>query len=115
MESAAYVPPIGAAGAWQFDNPRLATVQSALGKIQRGASEDDESLRTEAARQLASLFVYQLLTAMRKTIPESGLWDGGRAQEIYEQMLDERLSDVIVSTGQFGLAETIRDELLKYG
>ena len=115
MESAAYVPPIGVAGAWQFDNPRLAALKSALGNVQRGASGDDESSRTEVARQLGSLFVYQLLTAMRKTIPESGLWDGGRAQEIYEQMLDERLSDLIVSTGQLGLAERIRDELLKYG
>jgi flagellar protein FlgJ len=115
MESAAYVPPIGAPGAWQLDNPRLATLQSTLGNVQRGASGDDDSSRAEAARQLASLFVYQLLTAMRKTIPQSGLWDGGRAQEIYEQMIDERLADEIVSTGQFGLAETINQELLKYG
>jgi len=115
MESAAYVPPIGTPEAWQFDNPRLTKVQSALGNIQRRTSRGDESARLEAAQQLASLFVYQLLTAMRKTIPESGLWDGGRAKEIYEQMIDERLADMIVSTGQFGLAETIHQELLKYG
>ena len=114
MQSAAYVPAIGTPGAWQFDNPRLKTLQSAIGRVQRGAAGDDESARAEAARQLASLFVNQLLTAMRKTIPESGLWDGGRAQDIYEQMIDERLADVIVSTGQFGLAKTIHEELLKY-
>lgn len=115
MESPAYVPAIGTPGAWQFDNPRLTTLQSALGRTQHGTSGDDDSSRAEAAQQLASLFVYQLLTAMRKTIPDSGLWDGGRAQEIYEQMIDERLADAIVSTGQFGLAKTIHEELVKYG
>jgi flagellar protein FlgJ len=114
MQSAAYVPAIGKPGAWQFDNPRLTTLQSTLGRVQQGAPGDDEASRAEAARQLASLFVNQLLTAMRKTIPKSGLWDGGRAQDIYEQMTDERLADLIVSTGQFGLAKTIHEELLKY-
>jgi Rod binding domain-containing protein len=80
----------------------------------RSASRTEKSQRAYAARQLASLFVYQLLREMRKTIPESTLFDGGRAQEIYEQMIDERLADHIAASDKFGLAEMIHNQLLKY-
>jgi len=90
---------------------RLATAN--LARL-RSASRTDKSLRADAARQLASLFVYQLLREMRRTIPKSALFDGGRAQEIYEQMIDERLADHIAASDRFGLAEMIHKELMKY-
>jgi flagellar protein FlgJ len=96
----------GASETWQLATANLAGLRS--------ASRTDKSLRADAARQLASLFVDQLLREMRKTIPESTLFDGGRAQEIYEQMIDERLADHIAASGQFGLAEMIHNQLLKY-
>ncbi len=114
MESGVHPPiataslrPIGAAEPWGFATADLSKLRS--------ASRDDESLRAHAARQLASLFVYQLLREMRKTIPKSALFDGARAQEIYEQMIDERLAEQIAASDQFGLAELIRSQLLKYG
>ena len=114
MESGVNVPPIGASDAWRFATAGpLTKVRSALDKAQ-SISGDDESSRAHAARQLASLFIYQLLREMRKTVPKSGLWDGGRAQEIYEQMIDERLAEEIAGTNQLGLTKMIHDELLKY-
>ena len=114
MEPGVSVPPIGASEAWRLGNAGLTTVRSALDKA-RSASGDDSTLRAHAARQLASLFIYQLLREMRKTIPKSGLFDGGRAQEIYEQMIDERLAEEIAATDQLGLAKMIHTELFKYG
>jgi len=96
----------GASETWRLATANIARLRS--------ASRTDTSQRAEAARQLASLFVYQLLREMRKTIPKSTLFDGGRAQEIYEQMIDERLADHIAASDQFGLAEMVHDQLLKY-
>lgn len=98
----------------QLGENRLARLQAAVGG-QSPYGDDDNPLRAKAVHQLASLFIYQLLKEMRKTIPKSGLWDGGRAQEIYEQMIDERLADMIASSGQIGLTSIIHQELLEYG
>jgi flagellar protein FlgJ len=95
--------------------PRLTKLQAALDRGQPVLASDDEQSRVQAARDLASLFIYQLLKEMRKTIPKSGLFDGGRAQEIYEQMIDERLADMIAGTPQLGLAKLIENELARIG
>jgi Rod binding domain-containing protein len=120
MESAACAAVVGtglrptaATETWGNAAASLAKLQYAFNKA-GCASRDDEALRAHAARQLASLFVYQLLREMRKTIPRSALFDGGRAQEIYEQMIDERLADRIAASNQLGLADMIHTHLLKY-
>lgn len=114
MESGVHLSPIDTSVAWHSSERRLTKLRAAFDKHPSACVGDDNPLRKTAARQLASLFIYRLLRAMRKTIPESGLWDGGRTQDIYEQMVDERLADMIAATGQFGLTEMIREELLKY-
>ena len=115
MELGIQLPTLDTTRVWQLGENRLTKLQAALEKGRSTSVDDDKSLRARAAQQLASLFIYQLLQEMRKTIPKSGLWDGGRAQEIYEQMIDERLADMIATSGQFGLTSVIHQELLKYG
>lgn len=115
MEFGLQLPPLDTTTVWQLGDNRLTKLQAAVENRVSTSVDDDEPLRAKAAQQLASLFIFQLLQEMRKTIPKSGLWDGGRAQEIYEEMLDERLADMIATNGQLGIASMIHQELLKYG
>lgn len=61
----------------------------------------------EAAKQMESLFAFQLLKAMRKTVPEGGLLSGGKGEDIARTLQDEMLADAIAKRGALGLAEQL--------
>lgn len=61
----------------------------------------------QASRQFEKLLWHQMVTAMRKTVSESGLLPSGFAEEIYSGMFSEALSKVAASHTSLGLAEQI--------
>jgi len=62
--------------------------------------------------EMESLFVYQMLKEMRKTIhKENDLLYGGMAQEIFEDMLYNEYSLQMSKTANFGLAKTLYEQL----
>jgi Rod binding domain-containing protein len=53
-----------------------------------------------ACNDFESIFVYQLLKEMRKTVNKTGMVHGGRAEEIFSDMLDqERAKGVPIGIG----------------
>ena len=67
----------------------------------------------EACEEFESLFTHMLLRSMRRSVPKSGLIDGGTGEEIFQDMLDEKISVETASTGQLGLAKTLFDQLTR--
>lgn len=61
----------------------------------------------KASDGFEELFVHQLLKEMRKSIPKTGLLDGGRGEEIFQDMLDENYAKVITESGGLGLSDVI--------
>jgi Rod binding domain-containing protein len=61
----------------------------------------------KACEDFESLFIKQMLDVMRKTVEKNGLFDGGIAEDIYEDMLYDEYAKKMAQTAQFGLAETI--------
>ena len=59
------------------------------------------------ALQFESLLVSQMFNAMQSTVEKSGLMDGGSAEEMYREMLNQALSDELARRGGLGLAEQI--------
>ena len=43
----------------------------------------------EALKEFERLFLFQMLKAMRKTVPDGGLFGGGMKREYFEEMLDD--------------------------
>lgn len=66
-----------------------------------------------AAREMEALFVVQLMKAMRKTVPESGLLTGGRGEEIMRSIQDETLAQAVAARGGMGLAERLEETLAR--
>lgn len=64
----------------------------------------------EVSRQFEGLLIHQMLKAMRKTVPKTGLLEGF-AGEQYEAMLDEELSKEVVKHQSLGLADNIYDQI----
>ncbi len=79
-------------------------------------SSDDAELR-KACADFEALFLHKLMQTMRKTIPKSGLLHGGLPQEIYTDMLDEKISETAASAGKgTGLGERLYEDMKRaYG
>ncbi|GAB4348987.1 MAG: hypothetical protein Kow0099_31850 [Candidatus Abyssubacteria bacterium] len=75
------------------------------------ADTDPERLRA-AARELESYFLHLLIREMRKTVPPNPLIHGGRAEEIFQDFLDEQTAAEIARSNQLGLADQIYKSLV---
>ena len=67
----------------------------------------------KAAKQFESLFVNQLVTAMRKTVVKGGIIPESNAERIYESMLDQQYAERVADTQQLGLSKMIYEHLMK--
>ena len=65
-----------------------------------------------AAEEFESIFVYQMLSAMRKTVGDGSLIPKSNAQKIFEGMLDEEWSRKLAGkTGPGGISEILYRQL----
>ncbi len=86
---------------------RLASGQDAPQDFQR----QQQALK-QAALDLEALFVGQVLSAMRRTVPEAeGLFQQGRGEKMFRDMLDGEMSQSIAAASDLGLANAIYTQL----
>ena len=67
----------------------------------------------QAAKQFESLFVNQLVSAMRKTVVKSGFVPESNAERVYQSMQDQQYAERISDTEQLGLSKMIYEHLLR--
>jgi flagellar protein FlgJ len=89
----------------------LATRDAALAEKFKLSTGEVAKIR-DVSQQFESLFLDMVMKGMRKTVPESGLIDGGNAESIYEGMLDTEYAKMMSQSGGVGLAESISQYLL---
>jgi len=79
-----------------------------------GPDADSPEAKQLAAREFAALLFSQMLKELRKTSRLGGdILDGGHAQRIYEDMLDDQLARQMAQNGQIGLVRTIYEGLVR--
>jgi flagellar protein FlgJ len=71
---------------------------------------DDESLR-KACAQLEGVFLEQLMKALRETVPDGGLIDGGSGEQIFSSLLDGHLSNNAASRLERGIGAALYRQL----
>jgi len=78
-----------------------------------GSGTEAENRRLEkACADFEAIFVEQLFKTMRASIPESGLLDSGRAEEIYTDMMDQQVArEMAHGQGAIGLANQMKARL----
>ena len=64
----------------------------------------------KVSRDFESVFLHKLLTAMRKTVPKSGLLDSF-ASDMYQSMMDEEIAKEMSTEKGMGMGEMIYNEL----
>ena len=66
----------------------------------------------KATQQFEGYFLHQLLKEMRKTVPDDTLLpDDGNGKQIFQDMMDQTLSDNMSSRGDLGMAKMMYDQL----
>jgi flagellar protein FlgJ len=71
---------------------------------------DDEALR-RACAQLEGVFLEQLMKALRETVPDGGLIDGGSGEQIFSSLLDGHLSNNAASRLERGIGAALYRQL----
>ncbi|MDN5323922.1 MAG: peptidoglycan hydrolase FlgJ [Clostridia bacterium] len=83
--------------------------EAILNKVKNN-EEDDKKLK-EACQQFESIFINHMISRMRATIPEGGLFGKSQGEEIFQDMLDEKYAEKISEAGGIGLAEILYEQL----
>ncbi len=89
----------------------VASLPSGEPKEQKAQRPDQEKLKRVCA-DFESIFIRQILQAMRQTLPEGGFIKGGPEKEIFQSLFDEELSKKIAGGRGWGLAKMLYQQLL---
>ncbi len=67
-----------------------------------------EGARLKAATDaLEGAFYQELFKAMRETVPDSGLLDGGGGEDAFTSLMDQHLSDVAAARSHGGVGQAL--------
>jgi len=78
----------------------------------RLSQEQDAQLK-KVAQQFESIFVNQMVEAMRRTVVKQGMVPESQAEKIYQSMLDQEYSSKVAESARLGLSEIIYQHLLR--
>ncbi|MDA8163833.1 MAG: rod-binding protein [Desulfobacteraceae bacterium] len=91
-------------------NPANVSPQTAFKVPPASADKKDMKLR-KACADFEAIMLRQLLAAMRASVPQSGLLDGGDAAKMYQDMQDEQLASTLAHGKGVGFGEALYRQL----
>jgi len=96
------------------DKKTMLTAPEALPVKNTDNPEADKKRLFKAAKELEAMFMYHMLKAMRKTVPnsETASMGGDMGKDIYTQIFDQKLAEVMAGTNHRGLADSIYNSLV---
>src|SRR5215475_10039387 len=92
------------------DSARARQLHTQMTTGERGLNGKPQDVKSAAA-ELASLFVYQMLAAMRRTVPKSGLLDTGFAHDTYLSLFDQEIARHMARRDDLGLTALLQRQL----
>ena len=78
-----------------------------LESLRSGKIQGEEARLKAATDALEGTFYQELFKAMRESVPESGLLDGGSGEDAFTAMLDQHLADVQASRSEGGIGQAL--------
>lgn len=88
----------------QVDPRTVISVSRQNQAINKAKQNDPEALK-KATQDFEAIFIQSMFKAMRKTIPEGGLFERDTAHEIYQDMMDAEVATEISRRQSLGLAD----------
>jgi flagellar protein FlgJ len=90
-------------------DPRI-HLSHATQPLQDRKSRDLDSLK-ESSREFETMFVMEMYKAMRKAVPDGGLFEKSNATEIFQGMLDQELAKETTKGNGMGIAQAMYDQM----
>ncbi len=75
--------------------------------LKRGRIQGQDQRLRAATDALEGAFYQELFKAMRETVPESELMDGGGGEEAFHTLMDQHLSEAAAARNQGGIGEAL--------
>lgn len=76
------------------------------------ASTDKKALK-KSCQDFEAIFIQSLFKAMRKTVPEGGLFDKDNATSMFEEMLDQEIASTMARTQSIGITDRMYHQMEK--
>ena len=70
-----------------------------------------EAKLKKACNDFEAIFIKQMLTSMRKSIPKGGLFENGYAQETFQAMQDDEMAKSMAHGKGLGIANVLYDQI----
>ena len=86
-------------------DPRM--VLSQANQTDAGRKDRDLAELKKSSQEFEALLVMEMLKAMRKAIPEGGLFEKGMAEETFQEMLDMETARATTRAKSLGIADAI--------
>ena len=87
---------------------------SMLGKPETDKNIDAEKLKLkEAAQGFEAIFIRKLLSTMRSTMTENGMFGSGLSGSVYGDIIDTAVADVLARKGVLGFGDMVYSRLVK--
>lgn len=94
------------------DASRLFNPMRAQKKVGKAETPEQKKLLA-ACKDFESVMLGQVFKQMRATIGTTDPLNGGKANEMYQDMLDDERAKVMAGSGGFGLADAIYRQLVQ--
>lgn len=76
-------------------------------------TEEQKGQMKKVAQGFESIFVNQLISEMRKSVPQGGMVPQSHAEKVYRSMLDNEYAAKLSETDQLGVARMVYEQLLR--
>jgi len=90
-------------------DPRILAGRATRPNVDQKA-KDLESLR-ESSREFETLFVMEMYKAMRKAVPEGGLFEKNIATDMFTEMLDMETAKATTAGKGLGIADAMYNQM----
>lgn len=74
----------------------------------------DVARADKASKEFEAMFIGQFLGSMYQGVPTDGLMGGGQGEAMFRSLLIDQYAQSIEKQGGFGLAASVKAELLKH-
>ncbi len=90
-------------------DPRILTSHATLPKVDR-KTRDLESLK-KSSQEFETLYVMEMFKAMRKAVPDGGLFEKNQSTEIFTEMIDMERAKATTQGKGLGIAEAMYKQM----
>ena len=101
-------------------NTALALMQATQGQAsntileaKRSAKEKDQAQLDAVAKDFEAMFVTEMMKPMFEQIKPDERFGGGKGEEIFSGMMLQEYGKMMAETGQLGIAEAVKQELIR--